>query len=216
MSKKTIVIVGAGKGMGNHVAKKFAQNDFRIVLMARNKENLDSYVKEFEAEEMECVGVVADAADTKSLTEAFTKVKEMYGKIDVMVYNAAILEPGFPTTLSSAELMRHYQVDVASALHCVEQVLPEQIEAKEGTILFTGGGLAMYPMAEFTCISVDKAALKALAITLNQELKEKGIFVGVVSIMGNIAPDTHYDPKLIAEDYWKLYTERKECEIVYK
>lgn len=216
MRKKTIVIVGAGKGMGNHVARKFAQNDFRVVLMARSKENLDSYVKEFESENLECLGVVADAADTDSLTKAFSQVKELYGKVDVLVYNAAILAPGFPTTLSREDLMRHYQVDVASALHCVKQVIPEQLETKEGTILFTGGGFATYPMAEFTCVSMGKAALRGLAVTLNQELSDKGIFVGMVTIMGNVASGTHYAPELIAEDYWKLYTKREECEVIYK
>ncbi len=112
--------------------------------------------------------------------------------------------------------MRHYQVDVASALHSVLQVLPGMKEKKEGTILFTGGGLALYPMPEYTCVSIDKAALRALAIALNTELKDDGIFTGVVTIMGNIAPGTHYDPADIAKDYWKLYTERKDAEIIFK
>lgn len=216
MSKKTAVIVGAGKGMGNHIAKKFAENDFRVVLMARNQKSLASYVNEFEAEGMECYGFTADAADTVSLTEAFSQVKNQFGLVDVLVYNAAVLSAGFPTSLSSEDLMNHYQVDVASALHCAKLVLPEQEKAGEGTILFTGGGLAMYPMAEYTCVSMGKAALKALAITLNQELKGKGIFVGIVTIMGNVASDTHYDPNLIAKEYWRHYTERKEVEIIYK
>lgn len=216
MSKKTVVIVGAGKGMGNHIAKEFAEHNFRVVLMARNQESLDSYVKEFEAKGTECYGLIANVADTASLTAAFAQVKEQFGIVDVLVYNAAILSAGFPTSLSSEDLMNHYQVDVASALHCAKLVLPEQEKAGEGTILFTGGGLAMYPMAEYTCVSMGKAALKALAITLNQELKDKGIFVGVVSIMGNVAVDTHYDPAFIAKDYWRHYIERKDVEIIYK
>ncbi len=202
--------------MGNHIAKVFAKNDFRVVLMARNQESLGSYIKEFEEEGTECYGFTADAADTASLTAAFAQVKDQFGVVDVLVYNVAILSAGFPTSLSSEDLMEHYQVDVASALHCAKLVLPEQEKAGEGTILFTGGGLAMYPMAEYTCVSMGKAALKALAITLNQELKDKGIFVGVVSIMGNVAPDTHYDPALIAKEYWRHYTERKDAEIIYK
>lgn len=202
--------------MGNHIAKVFAKNDFRVVLMARNQESLGSYIKEFEEEGTECYGFTADAADTASLTAAFAQVKDQFGVVDVLVYNVAILSAGFPTSLSSEDLMEHYQVDVASALHCAKLVLPEQEKAGEGTILFTGGGLAMYPMAEYTCVSMGKAALKALAITLNQELKDKGIFAGVVSIMGNVAPDTHYDPALIAKEYWRHYTERKDAEIIYK
>ena len=50
----------------------------------------------------------------------------------------------------------------------------------------------------------------------NTELKDDGIFTGVVTIMGNIAPGTNYDPADIVKDYWKLYTERKDVEIVFK
>ena len=47
MSKKTIVVVGAGQGLGNHIAERFAKEDFRVVLVARRKEALDEYQKEF-------------------------------------------------------------------------------------------------------------------------------------------------------------------------
>ncbi|MDD2957163.1 MAG: SDR family NAD(P)-dependent oxidoreductase [Lachnospiraceae bacterium] len=216
MDKKTIVVVGAGKGMGNHIAEMFGKNDFRIVLMARNQTSLNVYTKEFTEKGMEAYGIAADASSTDSLTEAFEEVKTKFGGVDVLVYNTCILEGGKPSELSSAELMRHYQVDVASALHSVLQVLPEMRAKKKGTILFTGGGLALYPMPEFTCVSINKAALRALAITLNTELKDEGIFTGVVTIMGNIAPNTAYDPADIAKEYWRLYTERKDTEIVFK
>lgn len=216
MDKKTIVVVGAGKGMGNHIAEEFGRNGFRVILMARRQDALDAYVKEFEEKGIEAHAITADAADTDSLTKAFDEVKEKFGAVDVLAYNTCILEGGKPSELSAAELMRHYQVDVASALHSVLQVLPGMKKKKEGTILFTGGGLALYPMPEYTCVSIDKAALRALAFALNTELKDEGIFTGVVTIMGNIAPGTHYDPADIAKDYWKLYTERKDVEIVFK
>ena len=213
---KTIVVVGAGKGMGNHIAEEFGKNNFRVVLISRNQSPLDDYVKEFTEKGIETFGFAADAADTASLTEAFKQIKAKLGFVDVLVYNACILEGGNPSELTSAELMRHYQVDVASALHCVLQVLPEMRKKKTGTILFTGGGLSLYPMPEYACISIDKAALRALAFTLNTELKDEGIFTGVVTIMGNVAPGTHYDPAEIAKDYWRLYTERKDTEIIFK
>ena len=216
MDKKTIVVVGAGKGMGNHIAEEFGKNGFRIVLMSRNQASLDGYVKEFTDKGMEAYGFAADASDTDSLTAAFDKVKEQFGTVDVLVYNTCILEGGMPSELTSAELMRHYQVDVASALHSVLQVLPGMKEQKNGTILFTGGGLAIYPMPEYTCVSIDKAALKALTVTLNTELKDDGIFTGIVTIMGNVAPGTEYDPADIAKEYWRQYTERKDVEIIFR
>lgn len=53
---------------------------------------------------------------------------------------------------------------------------------KEGAILFTGGCLALNPMPEYTTISINKAALRALVITLHKELGPDGIFVGIVNV----------------------------------
>lgn len=216
MDKKTVVVIGSGAAIGNHVAEVFAKKGFRAVLVARSKEKLDGYVKEFQKKGYEAYAQIGDAADAASLKAVFDSIGKQFGKIDVLVYNAAILEGGTPSSLSGEELMRHYQVDVASALDCVKQVLPKQLSTGEGTILFTGGGLALHPVAEYACVSMGKAALRALAFTLHQELKEKGIFTGIVTIMGNVVSGTHYDPALIAEKYWKLYTEREACEYVYK
>ena len=215
MKKKTIIVVGAGKGMGNHIAEEFGSHGFRVILMARNQTALDEYVNEFAEKDIEAYGIAVDAAQPETLTTAFEKVQERFGVVDVLTYNACILEGGKPSEISSTELMRHYQVDVASALHSVLQVLPGMRERKSGTILLTGGGLALYPMADFTCVSVDKAALRALAFTLNEELKNDGIFTGVVTITGNIAPGTEFDPAEIAKAYWRHYVERGDVEIVF-
>lgn len=45
--KKTLIVIGAGKGLGNAVAKEFAAHDFCAVLVARNEERLKEYVEEF-------------------------------------------------------------------------------------------------------------------------------------------------------------------------
>ncbi|MCM3728819.1 SDR family NAD(P)-dependent oxidoreductase [Neobacillus cucumis] len=215
MNKKLIVVVGAGPGVGNHVAKKFGVNNFRVVLVSRNQEALDQYVNELSSEGIEAYAVVADAASPASLTEAFDQIKKNYGTTDVLVYNAAVLKGGKPTSLTAVSLVSHYQVDVAGALHSALQVIPEQVEQKEGTILFTGGGLAVYPSADYTALGIGKAALRNLAFSLAEELKPQGIFVGTVTIAGSVAPGTHLAPELIAEKYWELYEKREEHEIVY-
>jgi short-subunit dehydrogenase len=215
MNKKLIVVVGAGPGVGNHVAKKFGVNNFRVVLVSRNRDALDQYVQELNSEGIETYTVAADAASSASLTDAFEKIKKNYGTTDVLVYNAAVLKGGKPTSLTAESLVSHYQVDVAGALHCALQVITDQVKQKEGTILFTGGGLAQYPSADYTTVSIGKAALRNLAFTLAEELKPQGIFVGTVTITGYVAPGTHFAPELIAEKYWELYEKREEHEILY-
>lgn len=86
---KTIVVVGAGKGMGNHIAEEFGKNNFRVALISRNQSSLDDYVREFTDKGIETFGFAADAADaadTASLTEAFKQIKAKLGFVDVRLY----------------------------------------------------------------------------------------------------------------------------------
>ena len=212
--KKTIIVVGAGKGLGNAVAEKFGSNGFRVALISRNADSLNGYVKDFEAKGIEAYAFPADAAKPETLDEAFAKIKEQFGTPDVLFYNVGVTASDKEVT--SKLLTERYQVEVASAYRCVELVNTEDFAQKHGAILMTGGGLAEYPTPGFVPLSVDKAALRALALILNQQLKERGVYVGTVTVAGTIAPDTYFAPVNLAEAFWNLCTERRQCEIFYE
>ena len=112
-------------------------------------------------------------------------------------------------------LMRRYQVDVAGAYHAIQQVLGEEFSKKSGTILVTGGGFGLYPMDEFLPLSMDEAALRAMCIALHNKLKEQNVYVGTLTVTDSIIPGTRCDPALLAEDFWKMYVERGECELMH-
>lgn len=215
--KKTIFVLGAGKGCGNRVAEKFGMNDFRVILMARSEEHLAEYKKEFDDKGIEVYTKAADASKPHSITKAFDELKAQFGVPDVLFYNVGIT--GLDADLKEAKdvdlLMKRYQVDVAGAYHAIQQVLGEEFSAKNGAILVTGGGLSLYPMDEYLPLSMDKAALRAMCITLHNKLKEQNVYVGMLTVTDVIAPGQKCDPSLLAEDFWKLYTERKECEMVH-
>lgn len=185
---KTIAVVGAGKGMGNHIAEKFAQNDFRVVLMARREEALKEYVEEFEQKGFEAHSEVVDASDIESISNAFDNIISKFDSIDVVVYNAAVMDMGKPSELSAEEMIEHFKVDVVGAQVTAGKVIPKMKEQKEGAIIFTGGLFGVYPNAypDFACMSMDKAALRQMAQMFNAELKDDGIFVGIMNIMGEI------------------------------
>lgn len=214
--KKTIFVVGAGNGCGNRVAEKFGRNGFRVVLMSRNKAHLDSYEQEFSEKGIEVYTQVADASSFQDMTAAFDKAKARVGIPDVLFYNVGVTAAD--REISEAKdadlLMRRYKTDTAGAYHAILQVLGDEFSRKNGAVLITGGGLALYPMYEYLPLSMDKAALRAMCLALHEELKKQNVFLGIVTVTGVIAPGAPCDPAVLAEDFWKLYTERKECEIV--
>lgn len=218
MSKKLIAVVGAGKGMGVNIARVFGRHDFKVALIARNRQKLEELAQELRAESIEAHVYSADASKPESLTEAFDAIKDEHGSIDVLVYNAALMSGGLATALTSEDMMRHYQIDVASAMHCARLVLPDQMSRGEGTILFTGGLFGVHPNynASYAGMSLGKSALRALAFMLDGELKSSGVHVGIVEIMGIVGLDERFAPDKIAEAYWTLHVERDRVEYIFE
>ena len=213
--KKTIVVVGAGKGLGNGVAEKFGVGGFRVVLMARSEEHLKEYAADFEAKGIEVYTQAADVADLDAFAKVFGEVVKSYGTPDVLFYNVGITVADEDVKISAQTLVERYVVDVAGAYNCIKLVDTEEFAERNGTILVTGGGLALQPYADYLPLSMDKAALRAMVQALSPVLKEKGIYLGTVQVTGTIGSNDFYAPKAIAEEFWKLYTEQETSEIVH-
>ena len=204
--------------MGNSIARIFAQHDFRIVLISRTKSSLDKYVSELAADGYEIYGEAADASDIDALTVALLLVSERFGAIDVLIYNAAYMSGGKLSEISPNEVLDHYKTDVLGAHTAVSVVLPGMKVRGEGAILFTGGLFGVFPNAnpDFACMSMDKSALRVMAQMLNVELKNTGIFCGIVNIMGSVGENEKFNPANIAEKYWQMYQNKSNFEYNYE
>lgn len=215
--KKTIVVLGAGSGCGNHVAEKFGKNGFRVILMSRNADHLAVYEDEFNNKGIEVYTKVADAAKTETVTKAFDEVKREFGVPDVLFYNVGVTgaDKNIKEPKNADLLMKRYQVDVAGAYHAIQQVLGDEFSRKKGAILVTGGGFGINPTEDYLPLSIDKAALRALCIALHNKLKDQGVYVGTLIVTERIIPGGKCDAALLAEDYWKMYVERGECEVIH-
>ncbi|WP_136604228.1 SDR family NAD(P)-dependent oxidoreductase [Paenibacillus dokdonensis] len=216
MNNPLVVIVGAGPGVSAGIARKFGSNGFKLILLARRKESLDLQISELQKKNIEAYGIIADASESVSLIDAFNQIKSDYGIPDVLVYNAGSNTINNPSNLNGKDLLNDFNVNVAGALISSQQVLPEMIERKNGTILFTGGMLALNPVASRASASISKAGLRNLTFTMADELSPYGITVGTVTIGGVVQPGTFFDPDLIAESFWELFIKKDKREILYK
>src|SRR5579864_3102735 len=84
---KTLAIVGAGPGLGLSLAKTFGQHDYRVALIARSQEKLDSYVQQLQALHIKAVGYTADVMNTSQLQAVLARVKETLGPVDMLEYS---------------------------------------------------------------------------------------------------------------------------------
>ncbi|MFD0670006.1 SDR family NAD(P)-dependent oxidoreductase [Cohnella sp. GCM10027633] len=215
MSNPIIAIVGAGPGVSAAVARKFGSNGFRVALVARNASSLDALASELREDGIETIFATADASRPESIADAFRSIREQFGEPDVLLYNAAAISRTAATALSEQQLIEDFKVNVVGALTSVKEVAPRFVERKEGTVLITGGGLALHPHPDYASLSVGKAGVRSLAYALAQELKPSNVYVGTVTIGGFVSRGTYYDPDRIAEKYWELYRDRDDVEYVF-
>ncbi|MCH5220465.1 MAG: SDR family NAD(P)-dependent oxidoreductase [Muribaculaceae bacterium] len=209
---KTAVVIGAGSGLGLGLAKKFKNEGFKVVLVARNEQSL----KEMAEHLGEAVFFkTADASDAANLKNAIDEIKNEYGTPDVVLYNVGITTPD-SDSLTAETLVEHFKADVAGAYTTATCFSDEQFVEKRGAIIFTGGGLAMYPADGFIPLSLDKAALRTLAYILHDKYKKHGIFVGIVEVCGTINGSPYFSADNIAESYWRMYLTRDKCEYAYE
>ena len=209
---KTAVVIGAGSGLGFGLAKKFKKEGFNIVLMARNERSL----KEMSEQLGENVFYkTADASNSENLKKAIEEIKNEYGTPDAVIYNVGITAPD-SDNLSAETLVEHFKADVAGAYTTAVTFANEEFAEKKGAIIFTGGGLAMYPSDGFIPLSIDKAALRSLTYLLHNKYKETGIFVGIMEVCGSINASPFFSADNIAEAYWRMYLNRDKCEYAYE
>jgi len=212
--KKVAVVIGVGEGLGKSLAKQFGNNDYRVFMMARNLEKLNSIAEELKAINIEAIPIQTDITDQQSFTNSLNKIKESTTGIDALIYNAGITAPD-GDSLTVDQLKNHLNLDVIGAFQAVVE-LHDKISAVNGAILFTGGFAAVQPFPGFLGLAVGKAALRNLARGLHDELQSKNIFVGTVTIYGEIKPKTNFAPDNIAKIFWQLNQNRNEWEIDYK
>ena len=217
--KKIITIVGMGPGNGMGIARRFGKEGFTVAMISRNEEKLRKLQAELKKDNINAHYFVGDASIEVSLKNSFKKLKERVGNTDVLIYNAARLKMRNILEERFESLVTDFKVNVAGVLTAVQEVLPAMKANKGGTILVTGGHLGIEPHKEFASLSIGKGALINLVKTVAAELTPKNIHVASVIICGLIKPeDEKYNPSAIAENYWKLYTQKKEdfeVEILY-
>jgi short-subunit dehydrogenase len=199
-----LLIVGAGPGLGASIGRRFAQGGYHVTLLARSAEGLDGMAKGLADTGATVDTVTADAGDPDGLRATLSSLFEGDGAPGLVVCSAAMLAQDSLLTSDVAYLHQAYDVDVVSAVVAAQVAAPAMRGAGGGTIIFTGGGWADYPMAMFSTLSVGKAALRSAATVLGEDLADDGVRVATITIAGQIAPGTAFDPDRIAETYWSV------------
>jgi NAD(P)-dependent dehydrogenase (short-subunit alcohol dehydrogenase family) len=199
---KSILIIGAGPGIGQAAAKKFGRGGWTVVLSSRNVEHLTILVAELKGEGISAHAIPTDATDPASLRTAVAEASRLAGGLSALLYNAAVVRQQDLFSMTDAEVASDLTVNVMGGLHAIRAGVAE-FGNRGGTMLVTGGGLALQPHAEWASLGVGKAGLRNLVQGLAAPLAERGIRIAIATVATLISPgSTEADG--VAETLWQL------------
>ena len=208
------IVIGAGPGIGLSVAQRIAREGLPVGMIARAEATVIASVDALAGHDTH--GVAADATDEVALRGALDEIADRLGPPELLVYNAALIRADTIGELSTAQHLDAWAVNVVGAITAAGHVAPGMAARARGTIVITGG--MPEPVPAYVSLSLGKAGVRTLVALLHGTYGDAGVHAASVTVLGEVAPGTAFDPDEIAEDYWRLHTQPRaawEHEIIH-
>ena len=184
---KTVIITGGSEGVGAATARLFAEAGANLMLVARNKKNLEA-IAETLRDKTKVEIFAMDVSDADACIDVFKKAQFEFGRVDILVNNAGYHARGNVEDVDPAELARVVDVNLRAPIMLSRMALPYLRESGEGAIINVGSLAGRTPVPGAAVYSSTKAGLRAFTRALAEELRGSDIKVGLVS-PGPIATD---------------------------
>jgi 3-oxoacyl-[acyl-carrier protein] reductase len=194
---KVAIVTGAGRNIGRAIALALAEGGASVVVNARsNRGEADTVAREIEARGRKAVvhiGDVADAAHMQAMAEMAVK---HFGRIDILVNNAALRREKPFSEMSYAEWREIMNVTLDGAFHCVKACLPHLKKSGAGTIVNIGGLSAHTGARDRAHVVTAKAGIVGFTRALAHDLAADGITVNCVvpGLIGKPRPKDKPEP----------------------
>ena len=178
----SVLVTGAGRGVGKRLAIGFAAAGARVGLLARSKAELDLASLEIEHGGGSALRIRADVTDIEQMGAALDRMRVHYGGVQVVVCAAAVQGPIGPLLDNSPKAWAEtIQTNLLGVMHTCRVCLPQMIERRSGKIIILIGGGALTARPNFSAYAASKAAAVRFAETLAEEIREHNIQVNCMS-----------------------------------
>jgi 3-oxoacyl-[acyl-carrier protein] reductase len=197
LNGKVAIVTGAGRNIGRAIALALAQDGASVLINARsNRAEAEAVAREVEALGQKAqvhIGDVADVAAVQAMADAAMK---HFGRIDILVNNAALRQEKPFAEMSYAEWREIMDVTLDGTFHCVKACLPALRESGAGSIVNIGGLSAHSSAKDRAHVITAKAGIVGFTRALAYDLADDGITVNCVvpGLIGTPRPKDRPEP----------------------
>jgi 3-oxoacyl-[acyl-carrier protein] reductase len=181
LKDKVAVVTGASQGIGRETALALAEAGAKVVVAARNEEKLVSLAAAIADAGGEAFALKMDVADAEQVKAGFKQVIEKFGRLDILVNNAAVTRDGLAMRMKKDDWDAVLQTNLTGAHLCVQQALPTMMKARAGRIINISSIVAQMGNAGQANYVAAKAGLIGLTKAIAIEIASRGITVNAVA-----------------------------------
>jgi NAD(P)-dependent dehydrogenase (short-subunit alcohol dehydrogenase family) len=196
---KVALVTGANKGIGLEIARQLAQQGSTVLIGARDEKRGEEAARSLHAEGLDTRFVHLDITDQTTIDAAAQKIEDEFGKLDILVNNAAVaLDQTPPSQLDMDILRRTYDTNVFGVFAVTKAMLPLIRKSEAGRIVNMSSGLGsltqtsdpQWPFAQVNLLAYNssKTAVNAITVQFANELRDTPIKVNAAD-PGYVATD---------------------------
>lgn len=175
------LVTGASRGIGRAIALELAKDGANLIVNYRlRSEEAESVVKEIEAMGRKAIAIRADVSNEKEVKSMVERTIETFGRIDILVNNAAIHRGGRIQKLSTEDWDIVINSILRGTFNCCRYVIPYMIEKEWGRIINISSDVGLHGFPGDTAYGAAKAGLIGFTKSLAKEVAKKNITVNVV------------------------------------
>jgi NAD(P)-dependent dehydrogenase (short-subunit alcohol dehydrogenase family) len=181
LTGRVALITGAGRGIGRATALALAQAGADVAVAGRSSAELEQTAALVGAQHRRSATAICDVGSDQAVRDAIAHVHRLLGAIDILVNNAAVLEPlGRSATIDPQAWAWGLNINLTGAFRCIQAVLAGMLERGWGRIVNVTAGMPHTGLPQASAYSVSKAGLDMLTRHLGAELAGTGVTVNSV------------------------------------
>ncbi len=181
LKDKVAVVTGASQGIGRDTALALSGAGAKVAVAARNEEKLAALAKDIVAKGGEAFTVKMDVSDADQVRAGFKQVVEKFGRLDILVNNAAITRDGLAVRMKADDWDAVIRTNLTGAHLCIQQALPTMMKARAGRIINIASVVAQMGNAGQANYVAAKAGLIGLTKAIAMEIASRNITVNAVA-----------------------------------
>jgi 3-oxoacyl-[acyl-carrier protein] reductase len=181
LNGKVALVTGASQGIGRETALALAEAGAKVAVAARSEEKLASLVQEIAGKGGEAFAVKMDVADAEQVKAGFKAVLEKFGKLDILVNNAAITRDGLAMRMKQEDWDAVIRTNLTGAHLCTQQALLTMMRARAGRIINIASVVAQMGNAGQANYVAAKGGLIGLTKAIAMEIASRNVTVNAVA-----------------------------------